>query len=77
MTWLLTPLGRLASIAGVLAAYFAWLLVHDARVEQRGADRAVATIEKANDQAAKLGSDAAARSLDKRVRGKRDATPHD
>ncbi len=64
--------------AGVLAAsFFVWLLVHDARVETRAAERVVDKIEKANDNATKLGGGAAAGSLDKRVRGKRDPTTRD
>ncbi len=75
---LLSPLFRAIAGAGVLAvAFFAWLLVHDERIETRAAERTVTKIEKANDNATKLGGGAAAGSLDKRVRGKRDPTTRD
>lgn len=78
MSLLLSPLGRaLAGATVLIASFFAWLLVHDAGVETRSAERVVGKIEKANDNATKLGGGAAAGALDKRVRGKRDPTTRD
>lgn len=75
MNLLLTPIGRgLAGGAVLLATFLGWLFVHDTRVEQRGADKAVTTIKKANTDATKLGGDAATGALDGRVRGRRDPT---
>jgi len=72
--FLLSPLGRSAAIAVVVAgSFFWWLSNHDDRVEQR----VVTKIDKVNDNATKLGTSAAAASADKRVRGRRDPTTRD
>lgn len=71
---LMSPIFRGLAGAAVLAgSFFVWLSVHDAKV----GERVVAKIEKANDNASKLGGGAAAGALDKRVRGKRDPSTRD
>jgi hypothetical protein len=71
LAFFLSPLGRSAAIAVVLAgSFFWWLHNHDQRVTER----VVINIDKANDNATNLGSSAAAASADKRVRGRRDPT---
>lgn len=49
-------------------------VVRDRSIENRGAAKQSAKIEKANDHAAKLGSGAARKSGDDRVRGQLDPT---
>ena len=71
LPFLLSPLGRSAAIAVVLAgSFFWWLHNHDQRVTER----VVTKIDTVNNNASKLGTAAAAGSSDKRVRGKRDPT---
>lgn len=60
--------------AAALAVVWAALGANNLYQRQVGALKAVAKIEKATDNATDLGSSAAARSLDKRVLGKRDPT---
>ena len=67
MTFLLSPLGRAIGGAFVLiASFFTWLAFHDAKVEQRGADKIVAATNK---QAEKTSEKAT------RNRGRADAVP--
>lgn len=65
----------LAIGAGVLVTS---CVMRDRSIESRGAVKAVTKIEKANSNATKLGSDAARKSSDQRVRGIIDpSTRHD
>ena len=63
----------------VTLALLAWGTVAGNNYYQRslGASRHAEKIETANDNATNLGGNAAARSLDKRVRGKRDPSTRD
>ena len=63
----------------VVLALAAWGAIGANNFYQRnvGASRHAAKIEKANDDASKLGNTAAAGSADKRVRGRRDPTTRD
>lgn len=73
--FLLTKIGRIVASGTVLVlAFVGWLIAHDHKVATRGAEKAVAKIEKANDNATKLGTRAAARSQSDGVRGQRDPT---
>ena len=77
-TFLATALGRwVASALVVVVAFGGWLVMHDRKVERRGAEKAVAKIEKANQNATKIGGRAAARSADIGVRGIRDPSTRD
>lgn len=57
----------------------AWIALKANNFYQRqiGASQTLTKIEKANENATDLGTDAAARSLDGRVRGKRDPSTRD
>lgn len=57
-----------AAVAGGLVASFAY------SNQRKGAVKAVAKIEKANDNASKIGKGAASKSLSDGVRGQRDPT---
>lgn len=75
---LLSPIFRAIAGAAVLAGSFlVWLAFHDAKIESRSAERVVNKIETVNNNAAQIGGGAAAGSLDKRVRGRRDPTTRD
>jgi len=74
IAFILSPIGRgLISVGIVVGAFLVWLATHDQKVEQR----VVTKIEKATENATKLGTTAAAGSADKRVRGRRDPTTRD
>jgi hypothetical protein len=73
LTFLATTLGRwVASALVVLVAFGGWLFVHDRKVERRGAEKAVAKIEKSNAKAVQTVDRARAASRDSGMRGKRD-----
>lgn len=81
MIWLIeyfgTITGRLVLGAGIVAslvALRAWDVHHQRGIGER---KAVAKIEKANDNATKLGKRAAAGSTDSGMRGKRDPSTRD
>lgn len=73
LSFLMTTVGRwVASGLVLVVAFSGWLYLHDRKVEQRGAMKAVAKIEKANDKAVQTVDRARASSRDNSVRGKRD-----
>lgn len=75
--WLGTLWGRVALGAGVVVALVG-LRAWDVSTQQaKGAQKAVAKIEKATDNAAKLGTAAARKSRSDSVRGQRDPTSRD
>lgn len=73
LSFLMTTVGRwVASGLVIVVAFSGWLYLHDKKVEQRGAAKAVAKIENANDKAVQGAHRARASSRDSSVRGKRD-----
>lgn len=69
--------GRIGLGVGIVGSLVALRAIDVSRHEQRGAAKAVAKIEKANDNAAKAGKRAAERSADVRVRGPIDPSTRD
>lgn len=75
LAFLLTKVGRIVASAFVLVfAFTTWLVTHDAKVSKRGAEKAVAKIEAANDKAVQAVNRARSKSGVAGVRGNRD--PH-
>lgn len=56
IAWVLSPLGRILSGAGVALAFFGWFALDQ---RQRGAEKAVAKVERNNDKAKQIGRRAA------------------
>jgi hypothetical protein len=76
-----TLVGKLAFLGAVVAAFLGWRIYDVSNQRSIGADRAVIKIEKATENATKLGTAAAAKSVSSGVhggvRGRRDPSTRD
>ena len=77
IAWAAGRLYQFVAAGAIVAVAVTSCVVRDHRIEKRGEAKAVAKIEKANDNATKAGKRAAQRSRDDGVRGQRDPSTRD